>query len=232
MADVAVGVPDLLRALDVAGVFGNAMLGGAVARAHRFDPVGFAVLAIASGLGGGMIRDVLLQHGPPVALTDPLYLWCALGGALVAFVVKFEGAVWEAVFPWVDALALGAWAAAGAQKTLLLGLSWLPAILLGTVTAVGGGVVRDISTARVPAIFGRNPLYASAAALASAVMALLQSRGWWETGPLIATAVGAAACLLARWRGWMLPVEFEWREAARRTVPPAVRRTLRGRRRR
>ena len=58
-------VMDLLRALDLVGVFANALLGGAVARRHQLDPVGFAALAIVSGLGGGILRDVLLQHGPP-----------------------------------------------------------------------------------------------------------------------------------------------------------------------
>ena len=61
--------------------------------------------------------------------------------AAVAFAVRFEGHLWERLFPFVDALALGCWAAVGAQKTLMLGLGWLPAILLGTVTAVGGGAV-------------------------------------------------------------------------------------------
>ena len=62
-------------------MFANALLGGAVARSHGLDPVGFAVLAIVSGLGGGIIRDTLLQRGTPVALTDYAYLTtCAVGG--------------------------------------------------------------------------------------------------------------------------------------------------------
>jgi uncharacterized membrane protein YeiH len=65
-------VGEFLRVIDLAGVFANALLGGIVAREQRMDPVGFVVLAILSGLGGGIIRDTLLQHGPPVALTDYL----------------------------------------------------------------------------------------------------------------------------------------------------------------
>jgi len=93
MAAALVSVPELLRALDLTGVFANALLGGAVARSHGLDPVGFAALAIVSGLGGGLIRDTLLQRGTPVALTDYAYLTTALIGAGIAFAVRFEGRV-------------------------------------------------------------------------------------------------------------------------------------------
>ena len=116
MAIASGSVPDLVRVVDLTGVFANALLGGAVARRHGFDPVGFAALAIVSGLGGGLIRDTLLQRGTPVALTNYAYLTTALIGAAVAFAVRFEGRLWERLFPFVDALALGCWAAAGAQK--------------------------------------------------------------------------------------------------------------------
>jgi uncharacterized membrane protein YeiH len=203
-------VSDLLRALDLIGVFANALLGGAVARSHRLDPVGFAALAIVSGLGGGILRDVLLQHGPPVALTDWTYLATALVGAAVAFAVRFERALWERAFPYVDALALGCWSAVGAQKTLQLGLGWLPAVLLGTVTAVGGGAIRDIAMSKVPAIFGGNTLYATCALVASIVMVAMERAGAPGAGLVTATLVGAGLCLLARWRQWRLPHTVPW----------------------
>jgi uncharacterized membrane protein YeiH len=215
MAAGLVSVPELVRVLDLTGVFANALLGGAVARSHRFDPVGFAALAIVSGLGGGLIRDTLLQHGTPVALTNYAYLTTALIGAAVAFAVRFEGHLWERLFPLVDALALGCWAAVGAQKTLALGLGWLPAILLGTVTAVGGGAVRDIAVGRIPTIFGGNTLYATCAVIASATLVLIQLWGYPQAGLLVATVVGAVLCLLARWRGWILPEQVAWRRPGR-----------------
>jgi uncharacterized membrane protein YeiH len=215
MAAGLVSVPELVRVLDLTGVFANALLGGAVARSHRFDPVGFAALAIVSGLGGGLIRDTLLQHGTPVALTNYAYLTTALIGAVVAFAVRFEGHLWERLFPLVDALALGCWAAVGAQKTLALGLGWLPAILLGTVTAVGGGAVRDIAVGRIPTIFGGNTLYATCAVIASATLVLIQLWGYPQAGLLVATVVGAVLCLLARWRGWILPEQVAWRRPGR-----------------
>ena len=202
MAAAFMPVPELLRALDLTGVFANALLGGAVARSHGLDPVGFAALAIMSGLGGGIIRDTLLQRGTPVALTYYAYLTTALIGAGIAFAVRFEGRVWDRLFPFVDALALGCWAAAGAQKALTVGL--------GTMTAVGGGAVRDIAVGRIPAIFGGNTLYATCAVIASGALVLIQYSGYPQVGLVVATAVGAVLCLLARWRGWMLPEHIAW----------------------
>jgi uncharacterized membrane protein YeiH len=210
VADAA-NLPDLFRALDLTGVFANAVLGGTIARAERFDPVGFATLAILSGLGGGMIRDTLLQHGTPIALTDYAYILTALAGALIAFSVRIEGRLWDRLFPLVDAVALGCWAAAGAQKTLAVGLGWLPAILLGTITAVGGGFVRDVILRRVPGIFGGNTLYATCALAASGVMVALSRLHSPNAGLISATIVGAVLCLLARWRDWHLPESHGWR---------------------
>jgi uncharacterized membrane protein YeiH len=207
----AAHLTDLFRSLDLTGVFANAVLGGVIARSERFDPVGFATLAILSGLGGGLIRDTLLQRGTPVALTDYAYLLTALGGAAFAFLLRIEGRVWDRLFPFVDAIALGCWAAAGAQKTLSLGLGWLPAVLLGTITAVGGGFVRDVVLRRTPGIFGGNTLYATCALAASGVMVGLDRGGFATAGLITATLVGAALCLLARWRGWQLPVGSGWR---------------------
>lgn len=206
------GVPvtDLFRALDLTGVFANAVLGGVIARRSRLDPVGFLVLAVLSGLGGGIIRDTLLQHGTPVALTDYAYMLTAFAGAALAFVVRVEGRWWDRAWPVVDALALGCWAAAGAQKTLDAGLGWLPALLLGTITAVGGGAVRDIVLRQIPAVLGGNTLYATCAAAASGVLVVLYEQGYRTTGSVAALMVGAGLCLLARWRGWILPDADGW----------------------
>jgi uncharacterized membrane protein YeiH len=209
----AANLTDLFRALDLTGVFANAVLGGVIARTMRFDPIGFAVLAILSGLGGGLIRDTLLQRGTPVALTDYAYILTALCGAAIAFLVRIEGRLWDRLFPIIDAIALGTWAAAGAQKTLAVGLGWLPAVLLGTITAVGGGFVRDVILQRTPGIFGGNTLYATCALAASGVMVLFSREHSPTAGLISATVVGAVLCLLARWRGWQLPVGSGWRPA-------------------
>ncbi len=206
----SVPVNELIRAVDLTGVFANAVLGGVIARREKLDPVGFATLALLSGLGGGLIRDVLLQHGTPIALTDYAYPLTAFAGAALAFGVRVEGRLWDRVWPVIDALALGCWAAAGAQKTLHVGLGWLPAVLLGTITAVGGGAVRDIVLRRVPAVLGGNTLYATCAAAASGALVILYDQGYATAGTLTALVLGAGLCLLARWRGWILPSGDAW----------------------
>lgn len=201
---------EAFRILDLTGVFANALLGGVIARRERLDPIGFATLAVLSGLGGGLIRDVLLQHGPPIALTDYAYLATAFAGAAVSFLARIDGRTWERIWPLVDALALGTWAAAGAQKTLAVGLGWLPAIILGTVTAVGGGAVRDIVMRRVPGVLGGNTLYATCAIVSAGVLVGLSSLGHPNAAIVASVLVGAGLCLLARWRGWILPSADAW----------------------
>lgn len=196
----------VLRYLDLIAVVTNALLGAAVARQFRLDAVGFAVLSMVSALGGGVIRDVMLDQ-TPVALTDGAYLGCALGASVVAFFVRFEGRRWRQLFPYVDAVALGAWAVAGTQKSLLYGISPLPAMLLGMLTAVGGGAVRDIMLGQVPMILRQSEMYASAALAAAAAYVALDEIGIGVWAAPLALLVGAGLCLVARRRGWVVPTE-------------------------
>ena len=195
----------ILRVADLTGVLGCALLGGLVARQRGFDPIGFAVLAVVSGVGGGIVRDVLLGQGPPVALTDTAYVAVALTGAVIAYLVPLGGRIWSRGFPIVDAVALGCWAAAGTQKTLALGHSWQTAVVLGTVTAVGGGVIRDLLIRQVPTVFGGNTLSVTPAILAASTMVAFHAAGLTTIGLLACTAVGATLSLLAHHRHWTLP---------------------------
>ena len=212
---------DIIRVVDLVGVAVNGLLGGEIARRERLDPIGFAVLGILSALGGGMLRGTLLQRGTPVALTDPWYLVVALVAALVAFVVPFEGRTWNAIYPSLDGLALGTWAAVGTQKALSFGLGWLPALLLGTITAVGGGMIRDIVLARRPAFLGGNTLYATCAIIACGVAILLNGLVTAEVAVLVSAAIGAPLVVVAKARGWKLPGESarEGVRAIRRRYP-------------
>jgi uncharacterized membrane protein YeiH len=211
MDSAVVTLSDAIRMVDLAGVLANAILGGIAARTARFDLVGFVILAILSGLGGGMIRDTLLQQGPPVALTDPYYLGVAVVGAIIAFFIPFQGKASRRVLLLIDVLAVGCWAAVGAQKGLVAGLGWLPSILLGMVTAIGGGMVRDLFLMRVPTVFGGNTLYATSAFIASIEMVILSSLGLPEVGTLVAILSAAALSLLAKQFGWILPSEVRFR---------------------
>lgn len=147
---IPAGITVATRYLDLAGAFSCALLGGAVARTVGLDLFGCLLVGIISGLGGGMIRDVLLQHGTPVALTDHAYLPTAVAGVMVAFLIELSEKSWSWLFTALDAAVIGFWAITGVNKTLTVGLGWLPAVLLGTVTAVGSGALCDVVLGRVP----------------------------------------------------------------------------------
>jgi uncharacterized membrane protein YeiH len=217
------------QVVDLLGVLTNGILGGAVARQFRMDPVGFVVLAIASGLGGGMLRDTLLQVGFPVALTDPAYLGTAIAGAMIAFFLRLQGRWTNRVLVLADALAMGCWAATGTGKALDVGLTWLPAVMIGVITAVGGGMIRDIAVGRVPMIFGGNTLYATGAVIGSAEMAVLHGIGRPNWGMATAIVTAATITVVARRRGWRLPGPGEWNVRLPKPDWPRPPRRRRGR---
>lgn len=195
----------LFRLVDVLGVVGNGLLGGVIARQKEFDLVGFVFLAIFSGLGGGMIRDVLLNSGWPVALTDPAYLTGALAAALVAYAVNLESTVPRRALVVIDMLALGSWSATGTLKALGMGLTPIPAILLGVITAVGGGMIRDVLAGRVPAVLGGNTLYATLGIIGSIEALVAFQLGAQNVGMALSIVTCTVLGLLARRRHWVLP---------------------------
>lgn len=203
----------LILTLDLLGVFANGLLGGAVARSKDLDLFGFAAMGLCSGLGGGIIRDVLLAHGTPAALTNPAYIPTALAGAGVAFVFEIEHRAWDRAFILVDAAALSLWATAGALKAMDYGLGWLPEVLIGTVTATGGAITRDVMLQRVPAVFTQGTLYATVAVVVAAIQVSFARTPGLSSGgaTTLAIAVGVALRLIAYWRGWQLPRGFDWK---------------------
>ncbi len=139
----------------------------------RFDLVGVLAVAILAGLGGGILRDVLLDAGRPVAMQDK-YLLTALAAVVVALIIGrwYKKAVNAVVF--LDSIAMSLFAIAGTYKALTFETSELVALLLGVVTAVGGGVLRDVVCGITPQIFSGGPLYATASAIGAAVFILLE----------------------------------------------------------
>ncbi|SPT53597.1 Predicted membrane protein [Actinomyces bovis] len=230
-------LPEVFRVVDLSGVLLNGILGGLIARRKNFDVVGFVVLAILTATAGGILRDVMIQAGPPFALTDPYYLYTACVGALVAWYARFESRPARRLLVVADAIVLGTWAATGAYKALNAGLGVMPALLLGCITAVGGSMIRDVAVGETPAVFGGNKLYAIPAFCAALVQVILvRSGGNSDLALLAATCVGAGLCLLAYWRSWKLPVvsDRERRRMERQVaeaVGPARLGVLRRRRR-
>ncbi|WP_328827953.1 trimeric intracellular cation channel family protein [Nocardioides acrostichi] len=196
----------LLVVLDLVGIFVFALSGALVAVRKELDVFGVLVLAGVTGLGGGFVRDVLIGATPPSALSDWRYLLVPVAAGLVTFLYHPALGRMERLVAVFDACGLAAFCVAGALKAVDYGLGPLPAALLGMVTGIGGGMVRDVLAGRVPVIF-RGELYATPA-LAGAVVAVLGQRYGL---PLVPVAlVGAAVCLvwrlLALRRGWQAPV--------------------------
>jgi uncharacterized membrane protein YeiH len=197
----------LLLILDLLGVSVFAVSGGLVAVRRQLDIVGVLVLATVTGLGGGWLRDVLIGVTPPAALEDWRYLIAALGGGLVTF--WFHPAIgrMDRVVHVFDACGLGLFCVAGALKASEHGLGPLPAAILGMLTGIGGGVVRDVLAGRVPVVFTRGELYAIPAVAGSAVAAT----GFELDLPTEYVAIPAAV-LIVGWRlvairrGWQAPV--------------------------
>lgn len=199
--------------IDFSGVLAGA-LGGALEakqnRSYQFDFVGVLGLGVISALGGGITRDVLLEHGPPLAFIDVRYLLIALVGAALGLVCGVTiGDRLSKPLIWIDAAALGFFAVAGSTRALAAGLSFLPALVLGVVTAVGGGSLRDVFSGRSPKVFERGEPYAVVAAFASIVF-LVSER--LSGSSKLATSLGLAAGFLLR----AAALRFRWRTKAAR----------------
>ena len=216
---------DTFRLLDLCGVLLNGILGGLIARRKNFDLVGFVVLAMLTATAGGILRDVMIQAGPPFALTDPYYLYTACLGATVAWFVPLTSRPTRRLLVVADAVILGCWAATGASKALTHGLGVMPALLLGCLTAIGGSMIRDVAVGETPAVFGGNKLYAIPALIAAGTQVVAVKAGVADAhAMLVSTAVGAGLCVLAYWRSGQLPViaDRERRRAGRRSGPGAL----------
>ncbi|WP_433802199.1 trimeric intracellular cation channel family protein [Actinomycetospora sp. CA-084318] len=184
--------------LDLVGTFAFALNGALTAvRAARLDLVGVVVLGMITALGGGIIRDVLLGALPPATFSDWRYLVVAAAGGLVAFGLSRQ--LERAALPITvfDALGLSLFAVTGAGRALDLGAGVGQAMLLGTITAVGGGTLRDVLVRRVPSVLS-NELYAIPALVGAAIVVIPERFG---AGGLVWVFVGAGACLTIRLLG-------------------------------
>lgn len=188
-------------------VFAGALGGGAAAardEGREYDVVGVVGLGLVSALGGGITRDVLLNRGTPLALVDVRYLIFAFAGAVVALAIgtRMSPATRTAILI-VDAAALGLYAVAGSTRAEDAGLGMLPALLLGVITAAGGGAWRDVLSGRTPAVFQRGRPYVLVALAASAVY--LGGRYTHAPSPfptVAGTVAGFGLRLIALRYGW------------------------------
>jgi uncharacterized membrane protein YeiH len=196
----------LLLAIDLIGTFVFAVEGAMAAAQNNLDILGLMVLAFATALGGGIIRDVLIGAVPPNSIRDWRYPVTAFAGAaLVFFQTGIVSGFPASLLITLDAAGLALFAVAGAAKALDFNIHPFLAILMGGVTGVGGGTIRDVLLAHVPSVL-RSDVYAAAALAGAAVMVLALEL---KARPAIATPLGIAVCFFLRmvavWRHWNLP---------------------------
>ncbi|HEU5137132.1 MAG TPA: trimeric intracellular cation channel family protein [Steroidobacteraceae bacterium] len=195
----------VLLVIDLIGVFVFALAGATAAVRQRLDLFGVLVLSFATATTGGIIRDLLIGAVPPAAFADTRYLAAAVLGGLVTFmwhplVERMRNPV--RVF---DAAGLGLFAVAGTQKALAAGLHPVMAALLGMLTGIGGGVMRDLLLTRVPVVF-QSDIYALAALAGASIVVLGHWFGWPEMPTAIAGALLCFALrILAMWFNWHMP---------------------------
>jgi uncharacterized membrane protein YeiH len=180
--------------LDLLGVGVFAISGVLALGRKRLDVLGVVVIAVVTAIGGGTLRDVLLDRHPIFWIADAAYLWVILGAtAMTLAYVRFWIASRRALLV-ADALGLAFFTISGVQITQQAGHSDPIALLMGTITGVAGGVVRDVLTAEIPLILRPGRLYATAALAGAALYVLLAGRGVSREAAALA-GMGATAGL-------------------------------------
>ena len=192
--------------LDLLGVFFFAVSGSLLAARKQIDIVGSLLLASLVGLGGGVIRDIILAL-VPAAFTNPAYLAPPLLATVLVFFLFSSVQRYTSLLILFDAAGLALFCMTGTLKALATGLNPVASVLLGVTTAVGGGLLRDITANEVPELFNPKDIYALPAFVGSAMTA-----GLWVLGVFnVLTAAGIAAevftfRVLAWRRSWQAPL--------------------------
>ena len=195
------GAPPVLLALDLLGTFAFALNGALTAvRVAHVDVVGVVTLGAVTALGGGILRDVLLGAVPPATFLDGRYLAVAAAGGLLAFLFSGPlGRVTRAI-DVLDAAGLGLFAVTGAGRALALGVGPVQAVVLGALTGVGGGTLRDVLVRRVPSVLSSG-LYAVPALVGAGLAVAASTAGVDRVLGAPGALAAAAACFLLRMVG-------------------------------
>lgn len=202
-------MPDLsvvLLTLDLLGVFFFAVSGSLLAERRCFDIIGSLFLAFLVGLGGGLVRDLVIDQGVPNCFRNPVYLVPPVVAAALVYSRLVHGTRLRRTLLVFDAAGLALFCVTGTQIALDAGLPAVSAALLGVVTAVGGGLLRDVVANETPQIFNPKGVYAVPALGGAALTALLERAGALDllTAALVAAAVFCVRLLALRF-GWSIP---------------------------
>ncbi|TQL51469.1 trimeric intracellular cation channel family protein [Ornithinicoccus hortensis] len=192
--------PDLQLSLDLVGVFVFGLSGALVAVRRGLDLVGIVVLAWMAGLGGGMMRDVMIGAIPPVGISDWRLITAAALSALLVFALHGvlrdpdvprrglrRGLITRMVLV-LDAVGLAAFAVTGSLKALQFGMPGLAAVIVGAISAVGGGLIRDLLAGQVPEVL-RRELYAIPAVVGAVSVVLAHHLGYLDEWVLYGSAI-------------------------------------------
>lgn len=225
IASESVAIP---LAFELLAVVVAAATGALTARENKLDLVGAIGLAVLVSLGGGLIRDVILQEGNVYILRQPLALPVAIATAAAVFTFPVMVEKPDRLVAILDIFSVGLFAVMGADKTMLYGYPAITCVMMGFFTAVGGGLLRDVCLARVPYIFQRSNLYAIAAiAGALTYIVLVQCLDIWN---IAAAVISVAVTMVVRW--WsiryniMSPTEVDLHklpEPVKKVARPVVR---------
>ena len=173
MADSTLSIEFFIYVLDLFGTMAFAVTGAFKAIEHKADIVGIIILATITGVAGGTIRDVILGKELPNSLIDPSYVIITVVSAIVIFFLHSKMKKHWNVFLKFDAIGLGVFTVIGATFAYnMFGLNFLVIVLSGMLTAIGGGILRDIFVSQTPIVFVKE-LYASASFLGAAVFYLV-----------------------------------------------------------
>jgi uncharacterized membrane protein YeiH len=209
-----IAAADALRvpaAVDLAAIVIGALTGGLLAAREGFAVSGVLLLAVSGGLGGGLIRDVLLGDLPAVALTNKAYLPTVAITAAVTFYFSGWLSRLTGLLVVLDAVTLGFFTVIGAQKAELAGLPSASVVFIGTLTAVGGAVIRDVLLAQRADIVQPGPYNAVAALIGATALTVLSGPVRLDPLPVAAAVIVLVAGLrvLSVWRGWSAPVAVD-----------------------
>ncbi len=208
-------INSLLVAFDLGGTFVFALSGATAAARHRLDLFGVLVLSFAAGNSGGIARDVMIGAVPPAAISDWRYVAVSmLAGLITFFWYRIIDRLSSPVLVF-DAAGLALFAVAGAGKALAFHAGPVAATLLGMLTGIGGGMVRDVLVREIPTVL-RTELYAVAALIGAAVVV---TGRMLHVPSFLADVAGAALCFglrfMAMRRGWQLPIARPLKQSER-----------------
>ena len=206
MVDFTVPADVFIYILDLFGTMAFAVTGAFKAIEHKSDIVGIIILAVITGVAGGTIRDIVLGKSPPNSIVDPAYLIITVATGVVLFFLYSRLKKHWNVFLKFDAIGLGVFTVIGATFAYnIFGLNFLVMVLAGMLTAVGGGILRDVFVNEVPIVFVKE-LYASASfAGAVSFFLILAAGGELYLATIVGIILTTGLRLVAMKYNWNLP---------------------------